>query len=518
MKHIFTKLLIGSIILIMASCNDSDFTSKYPDPSKTSTSSPEKLMTGVFYSGRDYTFNSYWRIFTWDYSAMSKFTQSLGLMNTDGRYENSDSYYEDRWENFYNVLTQYRVLENVYNNLKDEDKSDYEVFVLLARIFVYDHLIQVADCWGDVPFSKAGYLAVTGDVAGSYPTYDTAESIYSTVLSDLKAINTELAGMTSPSPLTSSYLKTQDFINKGDLTLWRKYCNSLRLRVATRVADKGSLTTEGQAAIREMLSDPASYPMVDNNAENIKVVPDADGFNYAQDYQNGWETWSGELNRASQPMIDALKDDPRIDVIFDKNADGNYVGVDPHTDYPTQQELFDTGTYYCAYDTATFSRNKDLPGIIISAAEVSLLKANAYHNGYATGNAKDAFVKGIVLSTEFYYAINSTATYRPPTPAPSTETVKAFAESKWENAINKQEAISTQIWLNFGFLQTTQSWAEIRRTGYPDLYFPTDDASATVPNVPNRLRYPPSERNSNTANYEAVKSKDNYTDKMFWAK
>jgi hypothetical protein len=57
MKHIFTKLLIGSIILIMASCNDSDFTSKYPDPSKTSTSSPEKLMTGVFYSGRDYTFN-----------------------------------------------------------------------------------------------------------------------------------------------------------------------------------------------------------------------------------------------------------------------------------------------------------------------------------------------------------------------------------------------------------------------------------------------------------------------------
>jgi hypothetical protein len=96
---------------------------------------------------------------------MSKFTQSLGLMNTDGRYENSDSYYEDRWENFYNVLTQYRVLENVNNNLKDEDKSDYEVFVLLARIFVYDHLIQVADCWGDVPFSKAGYLAVTGDVA-----------------------------------------------------------------------------------------------------------------------------------------------------------------------------------------------------------------------------------------------------------------------------------------------------------------------------------------------------------------
>ncbi|HHU95754.1 MAG: SusD/RagB family nutrient-binding outer membrane lipoprotein [Bacteroidota bacterium] len=522
MKHIFTKLLfIGIFALTMVACSEEDYSSKYADPSKTNDASCEKLMTGVFYAGREYTFNSYMRIFAWDYSAISRFAQTLGFLNSEGRYQNSDNYYEERWNNFYDALTQYRVLEDVYSKLSDASKPNYEVFVLLSRIFVYDHLIQVSDCWGDVPFTKAGYLAVTSNVAESYPAYDTAESIYSLVLTDLKSINDQLANMTSLSTLTSSALKAQDFINGGDLMLWRKYCNSLRLRVATRVADNGSLKTEGQAAIREMLENPSKYPMVDNNDENIKVVPDRDGFNYGDGYQGGWETWSGQLNRASQAMIDALEGDSRLVILFDANSEGNYVGVDTRTDYATQVALFErpnNENYYCSYDTATFSRNRDMPGIIISAAEVALYKASAINKGYASGDAKEAFVNGMVFSTEFYYDINSTATYRPPTPPPAAEDVIAFAENKWETASNKEEVIATQTWLNFGFLQTTQAWSEIRRSGYPELYFPTDHSSSTNPNVPNRLRYPPSERNSNPENYNLFKDKDNFTDKMFWAK
>lgn len=419
MKNIHTKLLLlaSSFILLMGACSDADFESKYADPSKINKATTEKLMTGVFYSGREYTFNSYWRIFTWDYSAVSRFSQTLGFLNSDGRYANSESYYEDRWNNFYNVLTQYRILEKAYSELTDNEKNRQEIFVLLARIYMYDHLIQIADCWGDIPFSKAGYLAVNNNLTESYPTYDAAESIYRTVLADLKSINEKLANTTVTS--ISAVLKSQDFINNGELTLWRKYCNSLRLRVATRVADNGPLTSEGRAAIQEMLADPATYPMVDQNSENIDVVPDQDGFNYGEQYQNGWETWQGQLNRAPQAMVKALEGDSRMEILFDANSEGNYVGVDPQTDYATQQSLFDRSNkevYYSSYDTATFSRNRNMPGIILSAAEVALYKANAINKGYATGDAKASFVKGMVLSTEFYYKINSTATYRPPLP------------------------------------------------------------------------------------------------------
>jgi hypothetical protein len=480
-------------------------------------------MTGVFYTGREYTFNSYWRTFTWDYLAVAKFTQTLGFINSDGRYENSESYYEDRWENFYNVLTQYRELENTYDNLSDDDKPSYKVFVLLGRIFMYDHLTQVAECWGDIPFTEAGYLALTGDVSTALPAYDDDVEIFTTILSDLKDINTELAESTSLSTLTTSYLASQDFINGGDLTLWRRYCNSLRLRIAMLVADNGDLASTGQAAIKEMLADTSTYPMVENNSENIHVTPDTDGFNYGDEYKSGWEssTESGATNRASQAMIDALQDDSRMQVFFDANSAGNYVGIDTHDESSVQEPLFslaNSKNYYCAYDSATFSRNIYLPGNIITAAEVSFLKAEAYQKGYATGDAEAAFVEGLLQSTKMYYSFNATGTYRTALTAPSDSIIEAFATAKWTAAADKEEAIYTQEWLNFSFLQTTQSWSLIRRTGYPTLYFPTDNNASQVQDVPNRLKYPPSERNSNTANYQAVKSQDNYTDKLFWAK
>jgi len=522
MRKILAILFITAMIFSLASCNDVDFTSKYGDPNKTTALTCPRLMTGVFYKGNQYTFNSYWRIFTWDYSGIGRYSQTLGTFNSDSRYQFSDSYYSDRWNNFYSLLAQYRELESTYNKLDDTNKAYNEVYVLLARVFMYDHLIQVADCWGDIPFSKAGFLPVSTDASTATPVYDTAESIYLAVLEDLKTINSSLNLMSSSlSSDVKASLKIQDFINKGDLSLWRKYCNSLRLRVATEVADNGTIKTQAQAAIKEMLNDPTTYPMIDSNTENIKVTPDEDGFKYGNEYQDGWETWVGELNRASQAMVDALLGDARIDVIFDKNSAGNYVGVDTHTDYATQSSYFErprTENYYCSLDSATFNRNRKLPGMIISAAEVAFNKANAYSKGYATGDAKTAFVNGIIFSTQYYYQINATSTYRDPLTAPSTTIVRTFAEAKWNAATNKDEAISTQLWLNFGFLQTTQAWTSVRRTGYPVLYFPVDNSSATVTNVPNRLRYPPSERNLNTTNYNAFKSKDNFTEKMFWAK
>ena len=104
--------------------------------------------------------------------------------------------------------------------------------------------------WGNIPFKEAGYLGITGDIAGSYPSYDKAEDLYKMMLDDLKEINTKLAGMTSLSTLTSTYLKAQDYINKGDLNIWRKYANSLRLRMALTIADQGTMTDEGRSIIR----------------------------------------------------------------------------------------------------------------------------------------------------------------------------------------------------------------------------------------------------------------------------
>lgn len=518
MRKLFSILFMTAIIGLLVSCSKSDFTSKYPDPTLTTSVSCPRLMTGVFYSGVDYTFNSYTRIFRWDYAGISRFAQTLGFYNTDGRYVYNDGYLSDRWNNFYNVLGQYRALEANYDALSDDQKEFNLLYVLCARIFVYDNVIQMTECWGDIPFSKAGYYPITGVSADATPAYDKSEDIYTTVLNDLKTINSQLATIQSSSNVSilTSALKTQDYINKGSIMKWRKYCNSLRLRAATDIADNGSLTALGQAAIKEILSDAATYPLVDSNSENISIATDNNGFSYSDQYQSGWETWVGELNRASQAMVDALNGDPRISVMFDKNKSGNYVGMDTHTDYTTQNTQLSSGTYYSAYDSATYSRNSKLPANILSAAEVAFDKANAYNKGYATGDAKAAFIQGLFLSTNYIYGVNASSNYRIPVPAPDSLSIVSFASTKWEAATSKDQVIATQMWLNFNWIQNTQAWTVVRRTGYPSLYFPTDNGSSVVPNVPVRLRYPSTERAYNASN--VVTADDNWTTKMFWAK
>ena len=515
----FRAFALSTLLLALFACSEDDFSKKFPNPSETTTVTCEKLMTGVFWRGCDYTFKGYYGVFGWESLAVSRYSQVLGFVNSVGRYEIQETYYADRWKNFYYLLPQFRLLEATYKHLPEETKPDYRVFLLLAKIFMLDHLSQICDAWGDIPFSKAGYLPLTGDVEASRPSYDTAESIYETILNDLKTINDELSAMPPPSSLTSGYLNSHDFFNKGDLTKWRKYANSLRLRIALRVSLNGNLTGKARQVISEMLSDPARHPMVDANDEITKATPDEAGFSgYASAPREAYETWSGEFNRASEAMVKAMEGDPRIDILFDRNREGHYQGVAMTTPLPEQSVLFAKGDWYSAFDSATFSRNRLIPGVTVSAAEVSFAKAEAFLRGFAKGDAKAEFVKGVGQSVDFYFRLNAQSAWRPPVKKPDEAAVIAFAEEKWNTSANQLEAIGIQKWLNYGILQPAHAWTEIRRTGYPQLTFPVDEAAQVLRQPPNRFRYPKSEVDLNTDNYNAYKAKDNWTDKLFWAK
>src|SRR5690606_5638171 len=101
---------------------------------------------------------------------------------------------------------------------------------------LYDHTQRVVDLHGDMPFSEAGRLSQNGgDYLGSLAGYDSAQSIYTTMLDDLQSFSNELNSI-NVSAGTQVSFETQDFVNNGSLILWKKYCNSLRLRMLTRVS------------------------------------------------------------------------------------------------------------------------------------------------------------------------------------------------------------------------------------------------------------------------------------------
>jgi len=531
MKKIYLFLILLATAFSFGSC-DNQYTLRYPDPSKTATASCDKLMTGVFYTGRVYTFNSYWRMYTWDNTVIGVYAQTLGFFNAAGGiYSANDSYANDRWVNFYNTLTQFRVLQNVYNELDETKQSAYRIFMNLAEVFVYDHLSQIVDTFGDAPFDEAGYLAVTGNVAESYPSYQKAADLYSMMLDRLGELYRDIHSLNGNlNPQASSYLPLQDFINYGDLNKWEKYCNSLRLRLAVRVASQGALAAKGKQVVAEILN--GNYPLVSGMDELIKLdanSKDPANFLNPDDFRTGYV----DQSRASQAMLDALtlavqnEYDPRLPIMYSVNAAGQYKGLSTYETYAEQETnvaLPEAQRVYSRIDSTTVMYNTSFISPVLTPAEVDFLKAEAYQQGWANGDAKAAFVNGILHSAQFYFAENAISPSNAGTKMniPDEEAITGYAEKAWNAATNKVEAIITQKWLNFGYMQPLQAWNEVRRTGYPQLYYPDDPLAQVLKTLPSRVRYPFSERSYNTANYhteiQAMGGADDAYIKLFWAK
>lgn len=532
-KLIADTIICFSLALMGGACSDADYVDKYADPSKTTVATCDKLMTGVFYAGKQYTYNTYWRMFTWDNGVLGKYAQTIGFMNSPGAmYSVQDSYANDRWENFYSVLAQYRTLENVYREEEASRQADDKIFLYLSEIFVYDHLSQLIDLFGDVPFTEAGYMGIRPNVKDTYPRYERAVDLYKMMMERLGVLNKEIGRMKGElSPIVRTSLPNQDYINKGDLDKWMKYANNLRLRLAVRVASQGELTELGKKTVAEILDN--GHSLSATFEDNISLVGDngsTDEFNFSDAIREGYKDHS----RASQAMLDMLlteervgMNDFRLPIMYSKNAQGTYKGLSPQESFGTQEVNVDRTEdkrVYSRIDSTTVIYNQYLRHPVITTAEVDFLRAEAYQKGWARGNAKRAFVEGVWHSTQYYFDCNaaSKSSYGFKGQLPAEEQVVAFAGLLWEQSEDKYELIIGQKWLNFGFLQSSQAWNEVRRTGYPKLHFQTDETAQLLKTVPARIKYPASERNYNTVNYqEQVKTmggKDDAYIKLFWAK
>ena len=556
MKKIISAFVaLATVVSLVNSCSKDQFGSLYPDPSKTDKATCDKLMTGAFVAGNQNTFNSYWRMYTWDYN-FGKYAQTIGFSNNSGTvYYINDGYANDRWNNFYDILRQFRVLESIYAGETPEQQADDKIFMDLTDVFVIDHLSQLVDIWGPVPYSKACMLGITGDLPSSYAAYDDDKELYKTMLERLDALYSEIGTLSkSISDNARSMLKSQDFINGGNLEKWQRYCNSLMLRLAVHVSAQGDLAATGKS----FAAKAAGRLLVTDLDQSIEVRSDQDGFNYAENFRDGFKDIN---NTASQAMIDAMQvtgvNDPRLPIIYvptkkaytpAKDADkddtayaaGEYFGRSTH-ETDNQQNVRSGSThnkeenrYYARLNGKTFTYNNLMVSPILSAAETWFLLAEARQAYGVSGSVEEAFKKGVEYSIKAYYKsnINSTQNYVAAASDqkddfqaekyPEDSEISAYADAVWAVYDNKLEAIMTQKWVHFGIIQATQAWTDIRRTGYPALYYPADGADNNgYKTIPQRVKYPNTEFNNNKANYTEAASKvdnDSAYYKLFWAK
>lgn len=522
------KIFLIATVLGLASCDESEFTERYPDPAKIAQTTVEKQYTGFLASNKDYVLPKYRNYFVSLRSNVHPFIQATGAPNNSGQYIPGSSGIEDVWYNYYNSLAQYRELEKVYGSLPEDQQRERRIFMLTAKIYLFDYTQRVIDLHGDIPFTEAGMLSTNGgDYANSTARFDDAHSLYVMMLDELKTGATELNGITLNAGYQQSF-STQDFINRGDITLWKRYCNSLRLRMLNRVSDVESLKARSATEIAEILSNSASFPVVETNAQNIQI----DIFNLnteinIDDFQGALEsglTWY--INTAGKKMIDHMNanSDPRLPILFEagENANGEFIGIDPMATNAVQTAQANAGLV-ANYHRYTLSRNKFLPGVLINAAQIKLIKAEHYLRAGNLASAKAAYEEAIAQSVEFYNTLLSlsNATGIPaPNPATPAQLTSYLASDgvNWDMATSNAERLSliaTQKWLHYSIIQSYESWADTRKLDLPAFQFWTDNASDQT-RPPVRWVYPSNEMTYNSANYEAVRDKDKLTTRLFW--
>jgi hypothetical protein len=263
-----------------------------------------------------------------------------------------------------------------------------------------------------------------------------------------------------------------------------------------------------------MLGNPAKYPMISSNTENvvIKMSPPT----LKSDLVNALPG-SPFAPAFLLDTVMATSNDPRTDVYWDA---GKLHGMKGFPANGTASDYENLG--YATYDTATFINNYNVPGVILTASEVSFLKAEAGER-WGIGAPQSDYENGIAQSVGFYYGINQSAIFSSGSwsilPTPSAGVISDFiakpAIAYTGTTQQKLAKIWTQKWVNFFILQAGEAWTEVRRTGYPVLPFATGTASgSTTP--PQRLLYPSTEQIYNPDNYAQVAGKDKANIKIFW--
>lgn len=360
-------------------------------------------------------------------------------------------------------------IKNLKNALRLAEKAGDDNTVAVIKILRSYAFQNLTDWYGNIPYSEA-LKADDEDHPTIYPKYDTQKDIYTDLITQLKEAN----GLIDP----QANIGTADVIFNGNMMMWKRFCNSLLLRVYMRISLVDPATAK--AGIEAIATDPGAFPVI-NSKETaaFKYWLPNDAI-YRSPY------WMNPVNANTQEnvteafMIGFLQDrnDPRLPVYAEPAVNnGEYVGLPLGTLGKSTQELSIMGV--------SEFRSLNSPTRIMRHSEVLFIYAEAALNGWNVGmTAKEAYEAAIKASFEEYGI--------------DVGTYLANPLVSFDAAANPRELIGDQKWCAL-YPDGNQGWAEVRRSGYPVYVATTEPVQSLFPGKGTILRrpYPSSEAVSN---------------------
>jgi hypothetical protein len=408
---------------------------------------------------------------------------------------------------FYMALANLKEIRNYVDDSDDvvfsqEEKQGWNLIVTTLETFCFQNITDVN---GPAIYSKG--FDLVGDPT---PAYDSQRDIYVDLLEGLSAAITGVSNVD-----VDMKLGNQDIVFHGDIVMWRKFANSMLLRLAMRVADVDETLSRKYFA---MAIDPANGGVISDNSENAKFTyHDSPSANpYFESVLDGWTTSIVASNTICDIMIGTS--DPRLEMYF-------------FTSWGPGLEYGETGNHWnytrINYDLIAYKAMKaygkwygggpeNLPGIFIDFAEVEFFLAEAAIRGYAdAGDAEIHYNNAIGASIQYYADFLEWGDM-----AEDITTYLSGADVDLSTAVtpeDKLKRIGREKWIAL-FLQGGEAWAEARRLDSPDFNLPP---GKTAEDVPMRLKFSSREWVINDANVQAAAAllkggEDSYTARLWW--
>jgi hypothetical protein len=461
MKRIYKYLLAATCLTGLLSSCEKGFEEINTDPNRISTISPGTLLNPTIYELASFNMAKCDDI---TFELMQVMLPFPSPGNGIHRYEITENTGNSTWSTYYRWLNNIREIKVAADTVKD---VNYQAIAMTLNAWTYSNL---TDCFGDVPMDEA----VSAEIGILQPKYNTQKEIYTKILADLDS-----AGRLFNT--TKAMTFGTDILYANNVTNWRKFCNSLYMRLLLRLS-KRDAEVNAFAKLRTMIANPAQFPVFTANDQGAVlkitgITPMLSPWGRPQDFTTFRATakfFLDSLNAMSDPRRAKFTSQAR-------NAAGTanigYLGIP--SGYAGSENQF-------AYIPSNFQQaliTGPMIAPIMTYAEVEFIKAEVYFRDNRPDSAKATYERGVKAAIE-QWGVTFPATYFSDVDAAYNGTLDRIM-------LQKYYAL---------FFTDFQQWFEYRRTGLPIL--PKEAGMLNNKIMPSRLIYPVSQRVYNPTNYQ----------------
>lgn len=505
--NIFVAVL--AFFAVMTSGCTKNFTEINTDPNNTPNALPQQLLApalaSVMYYNqiRNRTFNN---------ELMQVTVNQSDADAAVFRYDFKDSYSDYLYNGWYGELTNFKDLYRIAGEEITFNRS-YQGISLICQAWVYSLL---TDAYGDLPFIQSN---LGRDSAIIEPKFDRQKDIYNGLFNYLEKADTLLK-------YKDAIVGSSDPVYNGDVDKWRKFGNTLYLRLLLRISGKAEVADTVIGKIQQIVANPSTYPVMTSNDDAAVLRWTGNG-----PYTSPYVSVRAQDFRSPSIcsfFIDHLVawSDPRINIPVYGTGGVNRWGIAPvsgqfkgvKSGY-LAGEGEPKGSYFYSMDqtVGTLSpppntlQTEPMTGILMNYAELQFILAECAVKGWLPGDAESYFTKGVESSITFWL---------PNWDEPVSQYL-IEADIQWDpNATEDQklEKIGLQKYYAL-FLTDLQQWYEYRRTGHPVL--PVGSGLKNGGVMPARLKYPIYVQATNPTNYKAavaVQGPDEISTEVWWQK